>query len=95
LRRYPTGSYTDIARYWLGNAQYGRRDYKEAINSFRAFVTAAPTHARAPEAMLAMANCQVEMQDTRAARRTLEELVRTYPQSEAAVAGRDRMTAIR
>lgn len=95
LRKYPNSGYADIARYWLGNAQYGRRDYKEAINSFRTFVTAAPTHARAPEAMLAMANCQIEMQDGKAARRTLEELVRTYPQSEAAVAGRERIAQLK
>lgn len=95
LRKFPNSGYSDIARYWLGNAQYGRRDYKEAINSFRTFVAAAPTHARAPEAMLAMANCQIEMQDGKAARRTLEELIRNYPQSEAAVAGRERIAQLK
>lgn len=65
LRRYPSSGYANAARFWLGNAQYARRDYKEAIASFRAFVTAAPEHPRAPEALLALANSQAEMKDTK------------------------------
>lgn len=94
-RRYAGSVYTDLARFWLGNALYGKRDYKEAINAFRAFVSAAPEHARAPEALLALANCQAEMKDPRGARRTIEELMKAYPQSEAAQAGKDRLASLR
>jgi hypothetical protein len=31
LRRYPGSGYADSARFWLGNALYGKRDYKEAM----------------------------------------------------------------
>ncbi len=95
LRRYPTSGYAPAARFWLGNAQYARRDYKEAIGSFRTFVTAAPEHPRAPEALLALANSQAEMKDTKAARKTIEELMKTYPKSEAAQAGKDRLASLR
>jgi tol-pal system protein YbgF len=95
LKRYPSSGYVDSARYWLGNAQYGLRDYKEAINSFRAFVTAAPDHLRAPEAMLALANCQAELKDNKSAKKTLADLIRQYPKSEAAQAGRDRLAALK
>lgn len=94
-RRWPASGYGDSARFWLGNALYGKRDYKEAITAFRALLTAAPDHPRAPEAMLAVANCQIEMKDTRAARATLAELIRVYPRSEAAQAGRDRLAALK
>ena len=50
-------------------------------------MTGAPDHPRAPEALLAMANCQAEMKDTSGARGTLDDLVKAYPKSEAA-AGR-------
>lgn len=95
LKRYPTSGYKDSARYWLGNAQYGTRDYKEAINSFRAFVAAAPEHLRAPEAQLALANCQIELRDNKAARRTLEDLLKVYPKAEAAVAARERLLTLK
>lgn len=95
LRRYPASGYSPAARFWLGNAQYGRRDYKEAIATFRAFVTASPNHARAPEALLALANSQAEMKDARAARRTIDELMKSYPSSEAAAAGKDRLATLK
>jgi tol-pal system protein YbgF len=95
LRRHPGSGYANPARFWLGNALYGKRDYKEAIAAFRAFVTAAPEHPRAPEAMLALANSQSEMKDTRGARKTIDDLMKAYPGSEAAQAGKERLAALR
>lgn len=95
LRRYPDSGYTPAALYWLGNAQYANRAYKEAIESHRRLVAQFPTHPRTPEAMLAMANSQVELKDSKAARRTLEDLIKTHPQSEAADAARERLTRLR
>ena len=95
VRRFPASGYIDSARFWLGNALYGKRDYKEAVATFRAFATAAPSHPRAPEALLALANSQLEMKDTRGARNTLNELLKAYPESEAAQAGKDRLAALK
>lgn len=95
VRRYPGSGYTDSARYWLGNALYGKRDYKDAIQAFRAMVNNAPDHPRAPEALLAVANCQIESRDTKGARATIGELVKAYPKSEAAQAGRERLAALK
>jgi TolA-binding protein len=49
---------------------------------------------RAPEALLSTANCQVELKDVRSARRTLEELLKAYPQSEAASVAKERITKL-
>ena len=94
-KRYPGSGYNESALFWLGNAQYGTRQYKEAITSFRTLVSAAPDHAKAPEALLAIANCQAELKDTKSARKTIDELLKAYPQSEAAQAGRDRLASLR
>jgi tol-pal system protein YbgF len=95
LRRYPDSGYTPSSLYWLGNAQYASRAYKEAMESHRRLVTQFPAHMRTPEAMLAMANSQIELKDVRSARRTLEDLVKTHPDSEAAAAGRERLARLR
>lgn len=95
LRRYPGSGYTPSALYWLGNAQYASRSYKEAIETHRRLAARYPTHMRTPEALLAMANSQVEIKDRKAARKTLESLVKSYPQSEAAAAGRERLGSLR
>ena len=95
LRQYPRSGFVPSARFWLGNAQYATRDYKEAINNFKLMLSAAPAHARAPEAALSIANCQIELKETRTARKTLEDLVRAYPQSEAAIAAKERLSRLK
>jgi tol-pal system protein YbgF len=95
VRRYPQSGFKSSALFWLGSAQYARRDYFEAISNFRALLAMAPEHPRAAEAVLSIANCQIELKDSPAARRTLDELVKAYPQSDAAVAAKDRLARIR
>src|SRR5664280_809878 len=51
LKRYPSTGYRPSALFWLGNAQYGQRAYKDAIASFRSLVAAAPDSPHAPEAL--------------------------------------------
>jgi tol-pal system protein YbgF len=94
-KRWPSSGYGDSALFWLGNAQYGSRQYREAIASFRALVGAAPDSVKSPEALLAIANCQAELKDTKSARRTIDELLKSYPQSEAAQAGRERLASLK
>ncbi len=95
VRQYPSSGYVPSARFWLGNALYATRDYKGAIDNFKGLLAAAPDHARAPEAALSIANCQVELKDTRVARKTLEDLIRVYPQSEAATAAKERLARLK
>ncbi len=95
IARYPKSGYLPSALFWLGNTQYATRDYKEAITNFRIMLKAAPDHVRAPEALLSIANCQVELKDVVGARKTLDELGKTYPQSEAAKAGKERLARLR
>jgi tol-pal system protein YbgF len=95
VKRYPQSGYNASALFWLGNAQYATRNYNEAIANFRSMLSLAPDHAKAPEAVLSIANCQIELKDMRAARRTLEDLTKAYPQSEAAQAGRERLSRLR
>ena len=76
-------------------AQYGKRQYAQSIATFRSFIAAAPDNPRAAEAMLALANSQIEMKDARSAKKTLADLIKAYPSSEAAQAGRERLAALK
>jgi tol-pal system protein YbgF len=93
--RYPTSAYGTSALFWLGNAQYATRDYKNAVLNFRALVAKNPEHARAPEAVLSIANCQWELKDIKSTRKTLSDLIRAYPDSEAANAAKERLAALK
>jgi len=94
IKHYPQSGNTPSALFWLGNAQYALRNYREAITNFRSLLTTAPNHPKAAESLLSIANCQIELKDTRAARATLETLIKNHPRSEAAQAGRDRLARL-
>jgi len=95
INRYPSSGYESSALFWLGNAQYATRDYKEAMINFLAIVKREPEHMRAAEALLSVSNCQVELKDLRGAKKTLEDLVKNYPQSEAASAAKERLLKLK
>lgn len=95
VRHYPSSGYSASALFWLGNAQYANRDYKESIRIFSALLAKSPEHPRASETMLSIANCQLELKDLKAARKTLEDLMKIYPQSEAAGAARERLAKLK
>jgi tol-pal system protein YbgF len=95
LRRYPQSGYGPSALFWLGNAQYANKDYQGAISNFRSMISQAPAHPKASEAALSIANCQTELKDTKGARKTLDDLVKVYPQSEAAVAAKERLARLK
>jgi tol-pal system protein YbgF len=95
MKRYPQTGYKASALFWLGNAQYALRNYRDAVTNFRSLVTAEPDHMRAPEALLSMANCQIELKDTKSARKTLEDLVKAYPQAEAASVAKERLAKLK
>jgi tol-pal system protein YbgF len=95
VQRYGQSGYLPSALFWLGNAEYATKDYKESMSRFRQMLAAAPAHPRASEAMLAISNVQQELKDTKGARKTLEDLIKTYPDSETAQAAKDRLARLR
>lgn len=95
LKRFPGSGYRPSALFWLGNAQYASSAFRDAIASYQRLLTESPEHMRVPEARLAIANCQMELKDVKSAKRTLEEVVKMHPQSEAAATAKDRLTRLR
>ena len=94
-RRFPASGYADSVAFWIGNAQYGNRQYKDAIASFKSFAAARPDHPRTPDALLAVANCQIELKDNKGAKKTLTDLIKNYPGTEAAQAAKERSQGLR
>lgn len=93
--KHGASAYVPSALFWLGNAQYANKAYKESMANFQKLLTLAPAHPRAAEAMLAISNVQIELKDTKAARKTLETLIKSYPNSETAGTARDRLSRLR
>lgn len=94
-QRYPNSAYLPTALFWLGNAEYAIKDYAGAVTHFKRMLALVPKHLRAAEAMLAISNCQIELKDTKVARKTLEDLVKTFPDSEAAQTAKERLARLK
>ncbi len=95
VTRYPQSGYLPSALFWLGNASYAIKDYRASLAQFRQMLAQSPDHLRAPDALLAISNVQIELKDSKAARKTLEDLIKAHPQSDAAQTARDRLPKLR
>jgi tol-pal system protein YbgF len=95
LRDFPESGYTPSALFWLGNAYYATGQYSAALKTFDQLIAQFAQHLRVPEAMLARANCQVELRDKKGARKSLEALVTQFPDTGAAQAAKQRLDALK
>ena len=95
FKRNPKSGYVVPSLFWLGNAQYANRSYANAITNFNTLLSKAPNHMRAAESMLSVANCQLELKDIKAAKKTLGDVVKNYPHTEAATAANERLAKLK
>jgi tol-pal system protein YbgF len=91
LVTYPASPLAPSAQYWIGNAYYAQRDYKNTIAAQQKVLANWPDSPKAADAMLNMASAQSESGDARGARRTLEALIVKYPTSSAAASAKQRL----
>jgi tol-pal system protein YbgF len=94
-RHYPSSGYTPAVLYGLGTAQYASRDFKGAMVTFKALSTTTPNYPKVPESELLIASCLIELKDNKGARKSLEDLIKSYPQSEAAQIARERLSKLK
>ena len=84
LARYPAGVRADNAQYWLGEAYYVTRQFKEAQQAFQALVDNMPTSAKRPDALLKIGFVHYELGQWDDARQSLNEVAKTFPNTPAA-----------
>ncbi len=88
---HPDSDVAPNAQFWLGNAWYAQKQCKQAIDAQLVVTTRWPDSTRAPDAMIAIANCQRDWGNIQAAKRTLGNVVSKYPDSKAATEARQRL----
>jgi tol-pal system protein YbgF len=84
LSAFPTSPLADNAQYWLAETHYVRREYREALPQFRKVVEQYPQSAKLPDALLKVGYCQIELGDRSAARASLQDVVKQFPDTTAA-----------
>lgn len=88
---YPQSKLAPSAQYWIGNAHYAQRDFKQAIAAQQRVLAQWPEDAKAPDALLNIASAQEAAGDRRGAQKSLEALLAKYPQSPAAANAKQRL----
>ena len=91
VKKYPDSSLAPNAQFWLGNAWVAQRNCAKAVEAHSVVTTRWADSPKAPDSWLAMANCQQEMGNPAAARRSLETAIAKYPSSPAADTARQRL----
>jgi tol-pal system protein YbgF len=84
LSAYPGGKLADNAQYWIGEAHFAARRFREAADEFSKVINNYPQSPKVPDAMLKLGFSYYELADWAKARDTLEQLKGRYPQSTAA-----------
>lgn len=95
IAKFPQSPYQPTAQYWLGNALYALKDYKGSTATWQNVVNKYPQHPRAPEALLAIANNQIEQGQKAAAKRTLEQVVSQYGNSDVAQTAQSKLSQLK
>lgn len=81
LSEYPHGRYAHIAQYWIAEANYAQRHFKNAIGDYQKLLDDYPNSPKRAEAMLKIGYSYYELGDMDKARAVLKNLVQTYPKT--------------
>lgn len=95
LKTYPQSVHEANVTYWMGNSYFLLKDYKNALGSYEALVGKYQDHPRAAEAMLNIAECQLELNARTAAKKTLKQLISQFPGSDASDKAKKRLATIK
>jgi len=93
--RFPDSPYAPSVLFWYASAQYALREFKSAIASYGSFLTAHAKHPRAADARLNLGLSQADAGDRVAARKSLQMVVDQFPESNAAVVAKERLSRLK
>ena len=91
IARYPNSASADKAHFWLAETHYVNRNVTAALKEFQTVLKDYPKSSKVPGALLKIGYIQDDAKDPRAARATLQELIRRFPQSGEARLAQSRL----
>lgn len=95
LRNYPNSDLSPNARYWLGESHYGKRDYKQAIDSYDRVEIDYPQSEKVPAAILKKGYAYLALKDRKRASSAFKQVVTLYPRSPEAGKASDKLSQLK
>jgi tol-pal system protein YbgF len=84
VARYPSHAQAGVAQFWIGEAYHNARDYQHATVEYRKAVEMAAKGEKTPEALFKLGLAYRMLKRPDRARDAWAQLLRDFPQSEAA-----------
>ncbi len=81
IARFPKSENADKAHFWLAETHYVNRNIAAALVEFQTVLKDYPKSSKVPGALLKIGYIQDDAKDPQAARATLGEIIRRFPQS--------------
>ncbi len=95
LKQFPQSVHEANVDYWMGNAYFLAGDYTASLQSYQALADKYADHPRIPEALLNMAECQLELKNKTAAKKVLKQVIAQFPGSDAADKAKKRLATLK
>lgn len=95
LRDYPNSDLSPNARYWLGESHYGKKDYRQAIDSYDRVELDFPQSEKVPAAILKKGYAYLAMKDKKRASSAFKQVVTLYPRSPEAGKASDKLSQLK
>ncbi len=95
LRDYENSDLSPNARYWLGESHYGKKDYRQAIDSYDRVELDFPHSEKVPAAILKKGYAYLAMKDKKRASSAFKQVVTLYPRSPEAGKASDKLTQLK
>ena len=86
IAKYPKHPLAGNAQYWIGEAYWAQRDYRQALVEFEKVFEHGP--GKAPDALLKIGLCYLRLSDVPRAQQASQRVVNEYAKSESAAKAR-------
>lgn len=95
LGSYPNSDLAPNARYWLGEAYYGAKDYRKAIDAYDKVELDYPRSEKVPAALLKKGYAYLALKDKKRASSAFKQVVTLYPKTPEAGKASDKLAQLK
>lgn len=95
LSEFPNSDLAPNARYWLGESYYGKKEFKQAIDSYDRVELDYPQSEKVPAAILKKGYAYLALKDKKRASSAFKQIVTLYPKSPEAGKAYDKLNQLK
>ena len=92
---YSDTGFIDDAIYWLGESFYSQKKYNKALKEFQKITKEYPNSEKLVEAILKTGFTQFELGDIEKSIKTLNQLIKSYPDSSSSRLAKEKLNSIK